>query len=150
MKTQANHYFANFFIRKMLYSTILTCLLVLVLFSAAAGSGQATAQANAHPGTIAYVRSNDTTGDEIRLIEPDGNNDRLLWNTNVPDLPELEQITALAWNPAASELAFASRHEEACSMYSSDVYSIHADGSGYRRVTARLPAVRRAACRPGR
>ncbi len=135
MKTQANHYFANFFIRKMLYSTILTCLLVLVLFSAAAGSEQTPAQAYAHPGTIAYVRSNDTTGDEIRLIEPDGSNDRLLWNTNVPDVAELGQITALAWHPAASELAFTSNHEEDCSLFQADIYVIRSDGQFYRRVS---------------
>ena len=70
------------------------------------------------------------------LVEPDGSSDRLLWKTNKPDAGNLLQIFSLAWNPAASELAFASRHEEACSMYSSDVYSVRADGSGYRRVTA--------------
>jgi len=111
-------------------------LVIIMLAALLALGGLTPAQTYADPGTIAYVRPNDTTGDEIRLIEPDGSNDRLLWRTNVPDLPELEQISGLAWQPAASELAFASRHEEACSMYSSDVYSIHADGSGYRRVTA--------------
>jgi hypothetical protein len=136
MKLQANHTFENFSVSKMLKRTALACLLVLVLFSTAAGSGPAPTQAYAGPTTIAYVRSNDATGDEIRLIEPDGSNDRLLWRTNVADLPELEQISTLAWHPAASELAFASRHEEACSFYNSDVYTIHSDGSGYRRVTA--------------
>ncbi len=120
----------------MLYRTVLACLLALVLFSAAAGSTPAPGQAYADPGTIAYVRDNDATGDEIHLIEPDGSNDRLLWRTNVVDLPELEQISALAWHPAASELAFASRHEEACSFYDSDIYTIRSDGSGYRRITA--------------
>ncbi len=136
MKLQTNHYFGNILSTQIIYRTILACLLVLVLFSAMAGSGLTPAQAYDDPGTIAYVRSNDATGDEIRLIEPDGSNDRLLWNTNVPDLPELEQISSLAWRPDASELAFASRHEEACSFYNSDVYTIHADGSGYRRVTS--------------
>ena len=136
MKLQANNYLANFFVGKMLYRTVIACLLIPLLFSATAGSGPAPAQAYADPGTIAYVRDNDTTGDEIRLIEPDGSNDRLLWRTSVPDLPELYQISELAWNPAATELAFASRHEEACSFYNSDIYTIRSDGSGYRRVTA--------------
>ena len=48
----------------------------------------------------------------------------------------LLQIFSLAWHPAASELAFAARHEEACSFYNSDIYTIRANGSGYRRFTA--------------
>ena len=84
-------------------------VLLSIVFSAAAGISQPPARANADPGTIAYVRYNETTGDEIRLVEPDGSNDRLLWRTNKPDLPELYQVSALAWNPSASELAFASR-----------------------------------------
>lgn len=117
-------------------SILFRLVLGLAALVALAPHGYSSASANTTLGTIAYVRSNDATGDEIRLIEPDGSNDRLLWRTNVPDLPELEQISALAWHPAASELAFASRHEEACSFYNSDVYTIQADGSGYRRVTA--------------
>src|SRR5512141_2246812 len=119
MNLHANHYRVGFSNKKMLFRTGLAGLLVLVLFSAAAGGGPAPAQASADPGTIAYVRPNDVTGDEIRLIEPDGSNDRHLWNTNVPDLPELEQISSLAWRPDGTELAFASRHEEACSFYAS-------------------------------
>jgi hypothetical protein len=115
-----------------LFRTLIIAALVIPLAQGALIPAQATAD----PGTIAYVRSNDTTGDQIRLIEPDGSNDRLLWRTDVPDEPELEQITALAWHPAATELAFASRHEEACSFYNSDIYALHADGLGYRRVTA--------------
>jgi len=45
MKLQTNHYFANTYLKKMLYRTVLACLLVLVLFSTAAGSGSAPAQA---------------------------------------------------------------------------------------------------------
>ena len=41
----------------------------------------------------------------------------------------------LAWRPDGRELAFSSEHEEACSLYESDVYAIGYDGAGYRRVT---------------
>ncbi len=139
MKSFTKPVFANVYTRltrQVFYRIILSCLLALVLFSAAAVTPPTTqALAYADPGTIAYVRDVDATGDEIRLIEPDGSNDRLLWRTNQP-LNGLQQIYDLAWHPAATDLAFASRHEEACSMYSSDVYTIRADGSGYRRVTA--------------
>jgi Tol biopolymer transport system component len=136
MKLQENHFSANSLIKKVLYRTIWVCLLVLVLFSTVAGGGPLPAKANAVPGTIAYVRPNDATGDEIHLIEPNGSNDRLLWRTNVPDLPELDQISSLTWRPDGTELAFASRHEEACSFYASDIYAIRSSGRGYRRITA--------------
>src|SRR5512138_1276146 len=106
--------------RKLAFRLTLAALLALTLVTAAAGLNPTLALAYADPGTIAYVRSNDATGDEIRLIEPDGTNDRLMWKTNVP-LNGVQQISALTWNPGASELAFASRHEEACSLYNSDV-----------------------------
>ncbi len=135
MKSFANKLFVIVSARMVFYRITLAFALALTLFSTAAGSWAAPVHAYADPGTIAYVRSIDATGDEIRLIEPDGSNDRLLWRTNAP-LNGLQQIYSLAWRPDATELAFASRHEEACSMYSSDIYSIHSDGTGYRRVTA--------------
>jgi hypothetical protein len=85
--------------------------------------------------TIAYVRPNNDSGDEIRLIEPDGSGDRLVWSTDKPDPYDVESISSLAWRPDGGELAFASDHEGACSIFVSDLYSIKADGSGYRRIT---------------
>ncbi len=126
---------ASAFPRKLFYRAVLACLLALTLFSAALGGGITPALASVDSGTIAYVRDVSATGDEIRLVEPDGSNDRLLWRTNTP-LNGLQQIFSLAWRPDATELAFASRHEDACSLYSSDIYTLHADGAGYRRVTA--------------
>lgn len=114
---------------------VLASLVVLTLFSNAVSGETIPAHAYTDQGSIAYVRSNDVTGDEIRLIESDGTNDRLLWNTKTP-LNGVQQIYAVTWNPVGSELAFASRHEEACSFYASDIYAIHSDGNGYRRVTA--------------
>lgn len=116
-------------------STLFRLVLGVAMLMVVAPHAALPASAGVGPGTIAYVRYNATTGDEIRLVEPDGSNDRHLWGANQPPY-DLQQITALAWNPASTELAFASRHEEACSMYTSDIYAIHHDGSGYRRVTA--------------
>ncbi len=81
-------------------------------------------------GVIAYVRR---APHEIRLIQPDGTNDRSLWVSPNPD--SKDGIVSLAWRPGGSQLAFSSDHEDACSWYDSDVYSINANGSGLRRVT---------------
>ena len=79
-------------------------------------------------GTIAYVR-----GGEIRLINPDGTGDRLLWRAPRPE-PGFT-VSGLAWRPDGAELAFSSNHEMATSWFERDVYAIGADGSGLRRLT---------------
>ena len=100
-----------------------------------AGPGHRPASAGTGEGTIAYVRPNNANGDEIRLIEPDGSGDHLIWSVGQPDPYEVESITSLAWRPDATELAFASDHEKDCSIFRSDIYSIYPDGSGHRRIT---------------
>ena len=92
-------------------------------------------------GTIAYVRGST----EIRLISPDGSNDRRLWTDKA--LTSDLGIFELAWNPVGTELAFSSSHEQLNSPYMADIYTIQPDGTGLRRVTnppdraglARLP-----------
>jgi hypothetical protein len=91
------------------------------------------ASAQTAAGTIAYVRAD--TADEIRLIEPDGRNDRRLWAHGLADPHQVYGIYNMAWRPDASELAFASTHENWCSINYSDVFAIRPDGNGYRRVT---------------
>ena len=86
-------------------------------------------------GTIAYVVGDDTTGDQIWLIEPDKSHNREIYSLGVPDPYGVNMITGLAWRPDAGELIFTSDHEDDCSWYNSDVYAILPDGSGYRRVT---------------
>jgi hypothetical protein len=81
------------------------------------------------PPTIAYVRN----GTEIRLIEPDGSNDRRLW-THADARPELG-IYGLAWRPDRKELAFSSGHAAASSLYHSDLYAVQPNGSGFRKLT---------------
>lgn len=78
-------------------------------------------------GTIAY-----STGGAIRLIEPDGSNDRLLWSSPAP----VENgISSVEWNNEGTEIAFISGHEGAHSIYERDVYAVRPDGSGYRKLT---------------
>ena len=83
----------------------------------------------AQRGTIAYVRN----GTEIRLIEPDGSNDRRLWTH--PDASKDLGIGSLAWRPDGQELAFSSSHAAVASLYDADLYAIRPDGKGYRKLT---------------
>lgn len=79
-------------------------------------------------GTIAFLRN----GQEIRLIEPDGSNDRSLWQS--PN-PGVYGIVDLAWKPDATEIAFSTDHEAHCSIFELDIYAIRPDGSDLRRIT---------------
>jgi hypothetical protein len=80
-------------------------------------------------GTIAYVRGST----EIRLIEADGTNDRRLWTH--PDARKELGIHGVAWRPDGKELAFSSGHAAVYSLYDSDLYAIHPDGTGFRKLT---------------
>ncbi|HEU4563449.1 MAG TPA: hypothetical protein VFS05_02325 [Gemmatimonadaceae bacterium] len=79
-------------------------------------------------GTIAYAR-----GGELRLIQPDGSNDRVLWAP--PDRSLGSTILGIGWKPDGTELAFSSDHEAAVSFYDRDIYAVRVDGRGLRRVT---------------
>ncbi len=94
------------------------------------------AVASVDPAPIAYMLPNDVTGDEIHLINPDGTNDHMIWHTGRPRPASVFEVGELAWKPDGSELAFWSSFQDGCSAYSGDIYAIHADGSGFRRVTA--------------
>ncbi len=94
-----------------------------------ADNGSATPLHN----TIAYVQG--TTGDEIRLVNPDGSGDRLLWAHGQDDPEEVYAVWNLAWRPDARALTFASTHENWCSLNHADIFSLGGDGTGYRRVT---------------
>lgn len=107
----------------------LTCLLVALLITS-----YGPAQAQTPTGTIAYVRTGGESGDQIRLIEPDGSNDREIWRVPVDDPNNIFEILSLAWRPDANELAFSSDHEHACSIFGSDLYAVNPSGSDYRRV----------------
>lgn len=115
------------------YGILLLAVALLLLLLLAPGIAQQTVTAGGTGGPIAYVRAD--TGDEIRLIEPNGTSDRLLWSHGQPDPEEVYDVWSLDWRPDGTELAFASTHENWCSLYHSDVFVVGSDGSGYRRVT---------------
>ena len=124
-------------------SLLILAVMLLALASPYPVRGQ-SAPAAPPRGTIAYVRDNK----EIRLVQPDGTNDRRLWAHPRPDLAENQGISGgLAWRPGGAELAFASGHEAVYSLYEADLYAIRPDGTGLRKLTnpparaefARLP-----------
>jgi WD40 repeat protein len=80
-------------------------------------------------GTIAYVKDEK----EIRIIQADGTNDKLLWTHK--NAQAYSGINELAWSPDGTKLAFSSGHASAVSLYHADLYLINADGSGFRKLT---------------
>lgn len=81
-------------------------------------------------GAIVYVSAN---GRELRLIQPDGSGDHLLWR--VPDSVIGSAISNVVWRPDAQQIAFTSSHEATCSEFGADLYLINPDGSNLRRLT---------------
>jgi hypothetical protein len=120
--------------RKSILTLVIALSLGGILLPAAnEAAGRPAAVAANGAGTIAYV--DDITKDEIRLIEPDGSGDRHLWTHGLDDPNDVYEIWNTAWRPNAAELAFASTHENWCSINHADIYAIGSDGGGYRRVT---------------
>jgi TolB protein len=83
----------------------------------------------ASAGTIAYMRG----GKEIRLIAPDGTNDRRIWTH--ARATETIGINQLAWRPDGKELAFSSGHDAIVSLFHADIYAVKPDGTGLRKLT---------------
>jgi hypothetical protein len=118
--------FAHRIVSLVLVATLLSVAFVRDL----SRSTPVASAADPDPGTIAYVR---LSTNEIRLIQPDGTNDRTLWTSPTPD--SAVGIPYLDWRPDGEALAFSSDHEHACSWFDIDVYSILPNGAGLRRVT---------------
>ena len=109
-------------------------LLLFVAMLAALASRPSAAQDSTDAGgTIAYV--NATTGDEVRLMNADGSNNRRLWAHGQADPHEVYNVWSVDWRPDGGEIAFASNHENWCSINDGDIFVVGADGGGYRRLT---------------
>ncbi|HRQ14631.1 MAG TPA: hypothetical protein PK205_15110 [Promineifilum sp.] len=111
---------------------LLGIFLSLVAIHPARGAAEAVATeavATEAVGVIAYVR-----GNEIRQVNTDGTGDKRLWYEPLPN-SAYKGIRGLQWRPDGGALAFASDFQQLCSLYESDIYSINAAGTGFRRLT---------------
>lgn len=111
----------------------LVCLALLISSLGMLPAAHAKPMAQAADGTTIVYVTNDARS--LRLIQPDGSNDRLLWR--VPDGVPGAPIESVMWRPDAKEIAFTSTHEATCSEYGADIYLIYPDGSNLRRLTNR-------------
>jgi WD40 repeat protein len=124
------------------YRGICRLILLLALAGGAAAAWfapapGASAMADADPGVIAFVTSINGREDQIRLIDPTGGNNRLLWSTGDRGVAtQLQYVANLDWKPDGSELAFHSSHQAACSFFGSDVYGIRSNGTNLRRIVS--------------
>lgn len=109
----------------------IVCLALLIGSLGLLPAAHARPLMQANDGTTIVYVTNDARS--LRLIQPDGSNDRLLWQ--VPDGAPGAPIESVMWRPDAKEIAFTSTHEATCSEYGSDIYLIYPDGSNLRRLT---------------
>src|SRR5512146_3221535 len=89
------------------------------------------AQPNSSEGIVAYLRD----GREIRLVAPDGSNDRVLWTHPRRLATGINGIQSLAWHPRGESLVFSSDHENDRSYYDFDLYTIALNGTAPHRLT---------------
>ena len=87
-----------------------------------------TSSAVTTTAALAYAR-----GGDIRLVDADGGNDRAVWTTPSPQ--NGYAVSGLSWKPDGTEIAFASDHEQAVSLFNWDIFAVRPDGSGLRKLT---------------
>lgn len=112
---------------------ILCATILLVPFTPMPHTNPASAQSRNDGTTIAYV-SSSTDNQEIRLVNPDGSGDRVLWRVPTASQP-VDGIGTLNWRPDGTELLFDSGHDWQRSMAIRDLYAVAPDGTALRRVS---------------
>jgi hypothetical protein len=110
----------------------LAVLWAVAAVTALGGVAQAAHAAEGPSGTIAYVRGGKAPGEELRAIQADGTGDRLIWKVTGPCFSGIDSVS---WRPDGKEIAFASDHDAARSLYEMDLYAVKPDGAGLRRLT---------------
>lgn len=119
---------------------LFSLLAAQIFYSSGARAAQHTQSAahstpadDAPQEAIAYVGPS-RDNEQIRLINPDGSNDRLLWQVPT-DTPRVNGIGELSWRSDAGELAFDSGHDWQRSLYARDIYGVATNGAKLRRLT---------------
>ena len=115
-------------LRKPSLAVAFGAFLVLSVLSIGLATGPAHGSTGAI-GIIAYKR-----GNEIRLVNSDGSNDRRLWMEPLPNVV-YKGIRGLQWRPDGGALAFGSDFQQLCSLYDNDIYTLNANGGGLKRLT---------------
>jgi hypothetical protein len=85
-------------------------------------------------GTVIAYIAPSRDNKSIRIVSPDGVNDRAIWQAPA-DLNRTLGPGDLSWRPDAAELAFDSAHDLLRSMLVRDIYALASDGSYLRRLT---------------
>ncbi len=107
----------------------LTIFYLLTVIGCVLLSGRVSAETTNNEA-IVYA-TND--GQQVRLINPDGSNDRAVWN--IPQ-PEFYALFDVALSPDGTSIAISSPHEDACSLLRSDVFTMDTSGNNLRRLTS--------------
>jgi TolB protein len=118
--------------RRWLFCLTLLASVVFIVPLRAPASAASGSAASGPAGVIAYTTGNSTVNDQLRLIQPDGSDDHLIWSA--PDTAGFG-ISGIDWRPDGRGLAFVSDHERARSVYESDVYTVDPQGQALQRLT---------------
>ncbi|MEM8534262.1 MAG: hypothetical protein AAGF95_25675 [Chloroflexota bacterium] len=126
----------SFFIsRSMMLRLTILCIVTMALsLILAQGGSMVIADDGMENTAIAYV-SSSTDNQSIRLINPDGTNDREIWRVPEERAPG-DGIGTLSWHPNNNEILFDSGHDWQRSMAVRDLYTIAPNGSALRRVSS--------------
>lgn len=125
---------AFFIARSLTWCLTIVCVIAFMLsLTLTQHSHTAIADNGAANTAIAYVGSS-TDNQAIRLINPDGTDDREIWRVPEERAP-VDGIGTLSWHPNNNEILFDSGHDWQRSMSIRDLYTIAPDGSALRRVS---------------
>lgn len=122
--------------RRLRFALLTLATVALVAAQQPAVAQEPTADEGlAAPGTAIAFISPSRENQQIRAVDPDGGNNRLIWAAPA-GTPRDDGIGTLSWRPDATEIAFDSSHDGLRSLLVRDIYAVRPSGRGLRRLTA--------------